>query len=66
MQTRRCPGCMSLTDSLQCPVCGWREGQGNKPQQLQPGAVLQGRYVIGKALGQGGFGITWRPLKTTF
>ena len=51
MQTRRCPGCMSLTDSLQCPVCGWREGQGNKPQQLQPGTVLQGRYVIGKALG---------------
>ena len=59
MQMRRCPGCMSLTDRLQCPVCGWREGQGNKPQQLQPGTVLQGRYVIGKALGQGGFGITY-------
>ena len=46
-----------------CPVCGLE----NKyikayPHQLQPGTILengQNRYLIGKVLGQGGFGITY-------
>ena len=59
MEMRRCPGCMRLTEEAVCPVCGWRREQGNEPHQLRPGTVLRGQYVIGKALGQGGFGITY-------
>ncbi|MCI6956480.1 MAG: serine/threonine-protein kinase [Candidatus Faecousia sp.] len=59
MEKRRCPGCMELTEEAVCPVCSWRSEQGNAPHQLQPGTVLRGQYVIGKVLGQGGFGITY-------
>ena len=59
MEMRRCPGCMRLTEEAVCPVCGWTREQGNEPHQLRPGTVLRGQYVIGKALGQGGFGITY-------
>ena len=43
-----------------CPHCGY--GQGSGPESLlhlPPGTELQGKYVIGRALGQGGFGITY-------
>ena len=59
MEKRRCPGCMRLTDEEVCPVCGWTRERGNAPHQLQPGTVLRGQYVIGRVLGQGGFGITY-------
>lgn len=42
-----------------CEHCGYDEGQCNLPHQLQPGTVLNNQYVIGRALGQGGFGITY-------
>ena len=57
MEKYRCPVCGKLTDQPVCPVCGWAEGQTNAPHQLQPGTVLRGQYVIGRALGQGGYGI---------
>jgi serine/threonine protein kinase len=56
-----CMGCMGErgTDLL-CPVCGWLEGSpAESLLQLPPRTVLDGRYLIGKALGQGGFGITY-------
>ena len=59
MEKYRCPVCGRLTDQPVCPVCGWAEGQTNAPHQLQPGTVLRGQYVIGRALGQGGYGITY-------
>ena len=59
MEKHRCPVCGKLTDQPVCPVCGWAEGQANAPHQLQPGTVLRGQYVIGRALGQGGYGITY-------
>ena len=59
MEKYRCPVCGRLTDQPACPVCGWAEGQANAPHQLQPGTVLRGQYVIGRALGQGGYGITY-------
>ena len=43
-----------------CPLCQWREGTPpESPLQLPPRTVLDGRYLIGRALGQGGFGITY-------
>ena len=55
-----CKGCMNPKTSGTCPICGWAEGSRNdSPLHLQPGTVLSGRYLLGRALGQGGFGITY-------
>ncbi len=43
-----------------CPVCGYQLSTADvRPYQLHPGTILRGAYVVGKALGQGGFGITY-------
>ncbi|MDR3085694.1 MAG: serine/threonine protein kinase, partial [Christensenellaceae bacterium] len=43
-----------------CPICGYREGaKAAQPQYLEPGIVLAGKYLIGKGLGHGGFGVTY-------
>ena len=59
MEQRRCFGCMGLTDQPVCPRCGWGAGQDNEPHQLPVGAVLAEKYLVGRVLGQGGFGITY-------
>lgn len=43
-----------------CPECGWEEGTPPElPAQLAPRTVVSDKYLIGKVLGQGGFGITY-------
>ena len=44
-----------------CPSCGYKaSAQTDKyPMALPPGTVLNGRYILGRVLGQGGFGITY-------
>ena len=42
-----------------CEHCGFNENTQNEPHQLPHGAVLRGQYLVGKCLGQGGFGITY-------
>ena len=42
-----------------CPRCGEIEPQRKLPHLLLPGTILKERYLIGNALGQGGFGITY-------
>lgn len=60
METKRCYGCMKLkTDSPVCEHCGFDETSANASHQLPMGTVMQGKYLIGKVLGQGGFGITY-------
>lgn len=41
-----------------CPFCGGEQAP-LQPPALPPGTVLDGRYLVGKTLGQGGFGITY-------
>lgn len=56
----RCYGCMQLkTQSPICEHCGFVEGSNNLSHQLPVGTILNGQYVIGRVLGQGGFGITY-------
>lgn len=44
-----------------CPHCGGDDRTlGVRSPALPPRTVLDGRYVLGKTLGQGGFGITYR------
>lgn len=60
-----CVNCMQYVDknSKYCPACGYERGMYvNKPHQLPAFTVLQGRYLIGKCLGEGGFGITYLAL----
>lgn len=56
----RCPGCMKLKEnSPVCEHCGFDEGTANASHQLPVGTVLREQYLVGKVLGQGGFGITY-------
>jgi len=56
-----CMGCMCERDGTQvCPNCHYRHGSPpDTPLVLQPGTMLTNNYLVGKKLGQGGFGITY-------
>ena len=48
-----------------CPNCGERNtGEPKTAIQLAPGTILQNRYIIGLAVGQGGFGIVYHAYDT--
>ena len=63
-----CFGCMrnKAAGETVCPVCGYRHESATWPAfALRPGTLLHdGKYLIGKVLGQGGFGITYIGLDT--
>ena len=43
-----------------CPECGRAYGCANAETfALKPGTILEGKYLVGEMLGQGGFGITY-------
>ena len=53
---------MSQKDSQQetCPACGFSEKDFvPEKHHLQPHTILKGQYLVGCALGEGGFGITY-------
>ena len=59
-----CIGCMceikNRSQATFCPSCGYDfRNMKSLPHQLQPYTVLKEKYLIGKVLGQGGFGITY-------
>lgn len=62
-----CPHCMSgqQQSTGPCSVCGGNLHDGNAIYQLPVGSLLRGRYLVGKALGAGGFGITYVGLDLT-
>ncbi len=57
-----CNSCFSdlEVDSVVCAKCGYVDGQESEiPMVLPIGSILLGKYVIGKTLGKGGFGVTY-------
>ena len=60
MQFNRCLGCMEEILGYPCPHCGFDPRTVPASNYVLPyGTVLNGHYVVGRVLGQGGFGITY-------
>ncbi len=63
-----CYNCFQPLDGAvgSCPYCGFdpAENGARFPTALPMGTVLNGRYLTGRVLGQGGFGITYLAFDT--
>lgn len=62
MEIRRCMKCMRelKPGETVCPECGQAVGSYQAESfALKPGTILDGKYLVGEMLGQGGFGITY-------
>ena len=60
MELSKCLGCMEDFRGYPCPGCGYDpKTTKNAEYALTPGTILAGKYLVGKVLGQGGFGITY-------
>ena len=58
MKDNRCYGCMEEITVYPCSHCGYQPGEA-PGYALTPGTILNGKYLVGKLLGQGGFGLTY-------
>ena len=59
-----CPGCMQEIENRDsvgnCPHCGYNLRQiQSESHQMRPFTILAGKYLVGKVIGEGGFGITY-------
>lgn len=59
---KRCMGCMNeYSEGLEiCPYCGFIENsEPESPLHMEPGTYLADRYIVGRVVGYGGFGVTY-------
>lgn len=57
-----CMGCMHSIDRTDrpCPVCGFLKSSYVQPENSMPlYEIIKGKYLIGRVIGIGGFGITY-------
>ena len=61
MKNKICLGCLReiTLNEARCPYCGFDPLIMQNPRYLQVGIRLKIRYIVGRALGEGGFGITY-------
>lgn len=60
--SKRCLGCMETYDDNfnVCPHCGYvNDNKTEEAIHMTPGSKLHNRYIIGRVLGYGGFGVTY-------
>ena len=60
-----CFGCFKEKNNTgACPDCGYdpRSDAGKYTAALEQGSILRERYIVGRVLGQGGFGITYAAM----
>ena len=67
-QDHCCYNCFQTVEdsAAPCPRCGFdpAENRTRFPVALPAGTVLNSRYIVGRVLGQGGFGITYLAFDT--
>lgn len=59
---KRCMGCMNeYSEEFEiCPYCGFIENtEPDSPLHMEPGTYLADRYIVGRVVGYGGFGVTY-------
>ncbi|MCH5206540.1 MAG: serine/threonine protein kinase [Oscillospiraceae bacterium] len=57
---RFCENCFEELTGTSCKSCGYDPSDSAPdPSMLLPGSVLLNRYVVGRVIGKGGFGITY-------
>ena len=56
-----CNFCMNKLSSTDqpCPFCGRKASVETPPHRLLPGTILNKKFYVGEAIGEGGFGITY-------
>ena len=60
MELSKCFGCMEDFQGYPCPNCGYDPAKDKHMEYaLPPETILAGKYMAGRVLGQGGFGITY-------
>jgi len=60
--SKLCMGCMKSIENKKapCPHCGWQDDAAERaPHHLPLYTILNGKYLVGRVLGEGGFGITY-------
>lgn len=67
MANELCMNCFSVKGPYEvCRYCGYVEGTPpEQPHYLRPGTVLKGHFIVGTAIGVGGFGITYKCYDAT-
>ena len=59
---RRCMGCMELIgeNDEYCENCGYlNNNESTQPLNIKPGTIIGDKYIVGKSIGSGGFGVTY-------
>ena len=60
MKVDLCMGCMGSYRGSPCPTCGYDAAKEKQQEYALPlRTILAGKYLVGRVLGQGGFGITY-------
>lgn len=60
-----CENCFSEITAQPCKCCGYSPEQPSDPSVLRQGSILNGKYIVGKVIGKGGFGITYLGYDTS-